>query len=417
MASNFLKQSLFRIKPLRFLLSETDYIEAMFYRRMGYDITISPDRPTPPTFNAKLQWMKLYYRNPLMTLCADKYAVRKFVDEKAGSHILNELYGVFESADEIDFNSFPQSFVLKATHGSGWNIIVKNQPELDTEEARSRMRKWLATNYYDKQKEWCYKDIPPKIVCERYLQAKNGLLPDYKFFCFGGKPLFIQVDTDRFTEHKRCFYNPDWEKQEFGLKYPLYEKDVEKPQCLNEMLEIARALSAPFPFARVDLYEVNGKPVFGEITLYPGNGLERFSPERWDAKLGGLIKPEYGYNMKNPAFLLLFLLLCVPAFGETNTGREDAIAEKLMCPVCAGQSVAESNSELAHDMRKIIRAQIKQEKSDEEIILWFRGKYGDGILAKPPMGGFNLVVWLLPLAALLTGAAFAAGHIRRNMRK
>ncbi len=252
-----------------------------------------PDLKNPKTFNEKIQWIKLYDRNPLMTLYADKYEVRKIVEKKIGPHILNELYGVFENPDEIDFDLLPESFVLKATHGSGWNIIVRDKSVLEIEKAKKGMRKWLGKNFYAKKREWAYKDIPPRIICEKYMENKDGSLNDYKFYCFNGNPLFIQVDFGRYSGHSRAFYDTEWQKLDFFYaksgKVRRCEKERNRPDCLIKMVEIACALSSDFAFARVDLYEVDGKVVFGEVTFYPKNGGGRFSPGHLDVEFGNLI--------------------------------------------------------------------------------------------------------------------------------
>ena len=253
-----------------------------------------PNLKNPRSFNEKIQWIKLYDRNPLMTSYADKYEVRKIVEKKIGSHILNELYGVFESPDEIDFDSLPESFVLKATHGSGWNIIVRSKSVLEVEKAKKKMKRWLGRNFYTKKREWAYKDIPPRIICEKYMENKDGSLNDYKFYCFNGKPLFMQVDFDRYSGHSRAFYNPEWQKLDFFIaksgEVRRCEEEHKRPDSLTDMVEIASALSSDFAFARVDLYEVNGKTVFGEVTFYPKNGGGRFSPEYRDTEFGDLLR-------------------------------------------------------------------------------------------------------------------------------
>ena len=225
-----------------------------------------------------------------MTRYADKYEVRKVVESKIGRHVLNKLHAVFESADEIDLDSLPKSFVLKATHGSGWNVIVKDKSTLDGKETKKKMKKWMATNYYAQKREWAYKNIKPQIVCEKYLENRNGSLIDYKFFCFNGTPHLVQMDVDRHKEHKRVFHDTQWRRLDFSLQYPIYEEEIGPPRCLKDMIEIARKLSSDFTFARVDMYDVDGKAVFGEVTFCPESGMGRFSPEHWDAKLGDLLK-------------------------------------------------------------------------------------------------------------------------------
>ena len=262
-----------------------------------YNLGKFPDLRNPKTLNEKIQWIKLYDRNPLMTLCTDKYKVRKVVENKVGARVLNELYGVYESVDEIDFDSLPESFVLKATHGSGWNIIVKKKSVLERKRAKQRMRKWLGNNFYLKKREWAYKDIQPRIICEKYMENKDGSLNDYKFYCFNGNPHFIQVDVNRYTGHSRAYYSIDWQKLDFFMvkntkrkKILPYEKELERPESLTEMVKIVRKLSSDFRFARIDMYDFEGKAVFGEITFYPSNGGGKFSPEHLDAEFGDLIQ-------------------------------------------------------------------------------------------------------------------------------
>lgn len=278
------------VRSLLRLLPDEALVRLEFIYNFGKFLNLK----NPKTFNEKIQWIKLYEKNPLMTLYADKYEVRKVVEKKFGPHILNELYGVFESPDEIDFDSLPESFVLKATHGSGWNIIVKNKLVFEREKAKKKMRKWLGRNFYTKKREWAYKNIPPRIVCEKYMENKDGSLNDYKFYCFNGDPLFIQVDFDRYTGHGRVFYNPEWQKLDFFLaksrKVRHYEEELERPDSLTDMTEIARVLSSDFTFARIDMYEVEGKAVFGEVTFYPKNGGGRFSPEYRDMEFGDLLR-------------------------------------------------------------------------------------------------------------------------------
>lgn len=273
-------------KRLQFLVSDETFLRSRFRYKSGREMNLQ----NPKTFNEKIQWIKLHDRNSLMTQCADKYAVREVIEKKVGTHILNELYGVFEDPNEIDFDSLPESFVLKATSGSGWNMIVKDKSGFDREKAMKEMKKWISTNYYVKRREWAYKNILPRIICEKYMEDKDGSLPDYKFFCFNGVPRFIQVDLDRYTEHKRAFYDTKWQRVDFSLQYPIYEREIEPPNSLGGMLEIASKLSSEFLFVRVDMYDFNGKPIFGELSFYPEAGFGKFSPDCWDAKFGTFLK-------------------------------------------------------------------------------------------------------------------------------
>ncbi len=280
-------------KKMRRLLSDKTAIECAF--REVFDREL--DLANPVTFNEKLQWTKLYDRNPLMVQCADKYAVREYVVQKGYGHILNELYDVYESVDKIDFESLPDSYVLKVTHGSGWNVLVKDgvvtigTQTRDIKTARRRLKKWLRKSQYIRYREWCYKDIQPRIVCEKYLEDSGGSLADYKIYCFHGEPKMIQVVVDRSTNCQEAFYDAQWRRLDLvSVNNPPCQREIEPPVCLQEMLEIAAAISAEFRYVRVDLYDQSGKPVFGEMTFFPGFGLLKFTPKRYDIEFGNLLK-------------------------------------------------------------------------------------------------------------------------------
>lgn len=241
----------------------------------------------PKSLNEKIQWLKLFDRKNYYSTLADKYEVREYVRKCFSSEILNEVYGVYNSFDEINFNTLPNSFVIKATHGSGWNIICDNKNELDLDSAKKDIEGWLKENYYSYGKEFVYKNIKPRIIVEKYLDFSNGdSLYDYKYFCFNGEPKFIQVDIDRFTNHTRNLYDTTWKKIPCQLHYQDTQKTISQPSNLSKMLEIASKLSKEIKFCRIDLYDLSDKVVFGEITFYPGNGLEKFNPEEYDFKFG-----------------------------------------------------------------------------------------------------------------------------------
>ena len=240
----------------------------------------------PLTFNEKIQWLKLYDRNPLYPVLADKYAVREYVRDCVGEKYLNDLLGVYTSAEDIPFASLPDEFVLKVTNGSGWNIICPDKQALSWNSSKDKLNKWLRSDYYRLGREWAYKNIEPKIICEKFLRDERGKIPkDFKFFCFNGVPRLIQVDSERFEHHTRAFYDPQWNKLPFELLYPSHQEDMQKPGRLEEMLSVAASISKEIPFCRVDLYSLP-RIVFGEITFYPGNGVETFKPEGFDAHWG-----------------------------------------------------------------------------------------------------------------------------------
>jgi hypothetical protein len=222
-----------------------------------------------------------------MTRLADKIEVREYIKEIVGEEYLIPLIGIYNSYKDIDFLKLPKSFVLKANHGSGWNIICHNKLNLDIRKTKIKLKKWYKTNFYYYQGEWAYRNIIPRFICERLILDENGQLPvDYKFFCFNGEPLYIQVDLDRFIDHKRVFFNPLWELQPFRLLYPSTSKDIPEPENLDVMLNIAQKLSSGHIFTRVDLYDIKGSVFFGEICFYPENGKGIFYPRNWDFILG-----------------------------------------------------------------------------------------------------------------------------------
>jgi len=245
------------------------------------------DLDIPETFNEKTIWLKMNYRNPLAHILADKVLVKEFVKEVIGEKYLIPNIAVYDKVDQIDFSTLPQSFVLKANHGSGWNIICANKLDIDIIKTKIKLNNWLNTNYYDFGKEYQYRDIKPKIICETYLQnTKEEPLIDYKIFCFSGKPIYIQVDLDRHTSHKRNFYDINWKLTPFTTCYPIGKTVLPKPILLDEMLDIAVKLSTGMQFARIDMYYYMGNIYFGEITLHHGGGFEPFIPKEYDSILG-----------------------------------------------------------------------------------------------------------------------------------
>ena len=260
----------------------------LFYREAyGY----FPNLNNPKTFDEKLQWYKLYYRVPLMTTLTDKYEVRLYLEDKGFSGILNELYGVYNSVDKIDFSKLPERFVIKATHGSGMNIICKDKESLNWETSRRLMNKWLKRNWYHFGREWPYKNIRPRLICEKYLENKEfEELIDYKFYCYNNKPEMLFVCTGRFSAGglKYSAYDMDWNRISVYKGRPSIDIVMEKPDNLQAMITIASELCQGFPFIRVDLYSVKGKIVFGELTFYPDSGIVPFTPDKYNYFFGDL---------------------------------------------------------------------------------------------------------------------------------
>jgi hypothetical protein len=241
----------------------------------------------PETFSEKLQWLKIYDRNPIYNLVCDKYAVRSYVADRIGEQYLTNLYGVYQSSREINWEALPNQFVLKANHGSNWNIFCKNKRKLNIELASREVDDWMTRNFYYHGREWIYKDISPKIICEEYLEGeKETGLADYKFYCFNERIEFIQVDVNRHTNHKRAIFDIDWNLLPFNIIYKLPDIEIPRPPQLEEMIEITNAFVKGFPFIRVDLYLVHDRIYFGELTICTAAGFPDLIPPEYDFILG-----------------------------------------------------------------------------------------------------------------------------------
>ena len=262
-------------------------IEHQFERAVGY----KPDIDNPKSFNEKLQWLKLYNEDPLLTKCADKYLVRDYVKEKIGEEYLIPLLEVWDSPDEINFDKLPNQFVLKVNWGSGQNIIVKDKSKLDIEEAKAKLKKWMKphSNHYYFGFEWCYKNIKPIIIAEKFIQQLNNDLYDYKFFSYNGKVKNLFVASDRFNNKYFDYYDTQWNLLPFEIWSKNSPNGIAKPQNLEKMISLTETLSKDFPFARVDFYDLEERIYFGEITFYPTSGLEALKPVEWDYKLGEMM--------------------------------------------------------------------------------------------------------------------------------
>lgn len=277
------------------LLKKCKFLPQNIYVKYYYEYYTGKklDLEKPIEFNQKIQWYKVYYHNPLLTKLVDKYTVREFVKDKIGDKYLNECYQVYDKVDDVNTDELPNRFVLKAVHGCNFNIIVKDVERLNRTKANFKMRKWMRRNqYYRGGLEWAYKNIPPKIIAEKYLKDGNkDVLIDYKFYCFDGVVKFLQVDIERGINDYRVFYDTNWNKLEFtkGVGI-LYEKELEKPINFDEMLNVASVLSEEFPFVRVDLYSINNATIFGEMTFYPGDGRQEFYPDKFNKIVGDYFK-------------------------------------------------------------------------------------------------------------------------------
>lgn len=276
--------------------SDYAYIQKVAKERFGREMNLA----APKTYTEKLQWLKFFYRNEEMPICSDKYRVREYLKECGLEHLGNEVLGVYDDARKIDFDSLPEKFVAKANHGSGWNLICKDKAGLDKKGSVKLMNEWLKLNLYVFGREWNYKDIEPRIVVEKYIEYEP--LNDYKFMCFNGEPLYMQLNNDYNGKHFVDFYELDgWKHLPFSYgSYRISDRVIEKPPMYDKMFELARQLSKPFPFVRVDFYNYDDVVILGELTFFPGGGLWPLNPVEtgYDEILGEkLILPTPNHNL------------------------------------------------------------------------------------------------------------------------
>lgn len=275
-------------------MPDEQYLKLMYWAILHRKL----DLKNPKTFNEKLQWLKLHDRKTEYTVMVDKYEAKRYVAERIGEQYIIPTLGIWEHFDEIDFESLPNQFVLKCTHDSGGLVVCKDKSKLNKSTAREKIERSLKCNYYLSSREWPYKNVPPRIIAEKYMSDiqnaadEESSLKDYKFYCFSGEPKFLYI-SDRLDDHTKArvsFANMKWESAPFGrTDYREFEELPERPQHFEEMIKLARVLSEGFTFLRVDLYEINKKVYFGELTFHPCAGFMPFKPEEWDKKLGQLI--------------------------------------------------------------------------------------------------------------------------------
>lgn len=271
------------------VLPDEIYLKLLFHGRVGY----WPNLHNPKTFNEKLQWLKLNDKHPEYTKMVDKVDAKEYVARIIGKKYVIPTLGVWDNVEEIDWKSLPDKFVIKCAGDSGGIVICKNKETLDIESARKILKAGWKSNYYNYYKEYPYNDVKPRIIAEKYMVDESGYeLKDYKFFCFDGIPKFLKVDFDRQINHRANYYNTDWNILPFyEVCYPKdEEKNISKPINFDEMIEVAKALSKDIPFVRIDLYNVNGKIYFGEMTFFPATGMGRIEPLEWDYKIGDYLR-------------------------------------------------------------------------------------------------------------------------------
>ena len=275
-----------------YILSDRSFIKRIYRIRMGKEINLR----NPKTFTEKCNWLKLYDRRPEYTIMVDKYAARQYVSEKIGEHYLVPLLGVWDHAEDIDFSALPQKFVLKCNHNSDVTICT-NKARLDIETVKNKLEIQLQDDYYKHKREWPYKNIKRKIICEKFMENSGDQeLVDYKIFCFNGSPRFVMVNSNRFGEGgvKVDMYDMDWNHMDMqDGHYPMAGDVFNKPDCFDEIVALSKKLSENIPFIRVDFNYWDNKLYFGELTFYHSAGLESFEPQKWDEVLGDwLVLPE-----------------------------------------------------------------------------------------------------------------------------
>ena len=261
-------------KSLRFLPDKA-YIKLYYRFRVGRKLDIK----NPTTLNEKLQWMKFNYRFPLQSIVSDKLLVRDYVADKIGGEFLIPLIGTWEKFDDIDFEKLPNKFVLKCNHDSGGLVVCTDKNNLNYKKSRKKIEKSLNSNFFYIGREYQYKNIKPMIICEQFISDRGNVPMDYKIYCFNGKPDVILVCRDRFSKNTHrasyLFFDQEWKFLPLDKgDDELGEVDIPRPNNLDKMIDIARNLSEDFLFARIDLYNIDGKIYFGEITLSPNSGFD-----------------------------------------------------------------------------------------------------------------------------------------------
>lgn len=274
-------------------ISDEKMLEILYLRAFHKKLNLA----VPETFNEKLQWLKIHDRKPEYTKMVDKYEAKKYVANIIGNEYIIPTLGIWKSFDDIDFDNLPNQFVLKCTHDSGGLIICRDKSKFNKKQARKKIEKSLKVNFYNVGREWQYKSVKPHIIAEQYMEEfdedkdSSGLM-DYKFYCFNGKVrcLYISCGMDNHDTAKVSFLTPSWELAPFSrTDYKSFNTLPKKPSLFDEMIKLAECLSSNTKFLRVDLYEINGKIYFSELTFAPCSGLMPFEPKEWDKILGSWI--------------------------------------------------------------------------------------------------------------------------------
>lgn len=281
------------LKHCGFLFPDDKYLKMLFRLYMGYNLNLD----NPRTFQEKLQWLKLYNRRQEYVTMVDKYAAKEYVKGLLGEQYVVPTIAVWDRPEEIDWDKLPNQFVLKTTHGGGsiGVAICKDKASFDKDKAIKQLSTNLKFDIYDWFREWQYHHVPRRILAEQYLSddstSVKGDLNDYKFYCFNGVVTYCEVITGRRTKKQIDFFDLNWNHMPFTFEGREFaDNQVPKPDCFDEMIYVAGKLCKDLPFSRIDLYVVNGRVYFGEITFFPASGFRYYSPEEWNMKLGDMIE-------------------------------------------------------------------------------------------------------------------------------
>lgn len=303
--------------------TKKNILKDTFKKRVGYDL----DLENPKSFNEKIMWLKLYYQDPLITQCCDKFAVKEYVDKTIGEGHVVPTIAAWDDPDKIDFDALPEQFVLKVNWSSGYNIIVKDKSKLDQEKTRRQLKRWMAPdrNAYYQLFNWGFKHMKPVVYAEEYIEQVDGQVYDYKFFVFNGKEkaMFIATDRSKGFELTYDWYDRDFNHLPFRYGGVMNAKSTPaKPQNYEKMIELAEKLAKPFPFVRVDFYEVENRILLGEMTFYSGGGVLPFDPEEWDFKMGSWLELPGKKITDNDSILHPIRVFLVKRFRKTRSAAK-----------------------------------------------------------------------------------------------
>jgi len=277
------------------MISDYDFIVNQYKKCVGIDLNLV----SPCRYTEKLQWLKLFWRDERATICANKYTVKQYLNELGYGYLLNDTIAYYTNVNDINIDELPNRFVLKGTHGSGWNLIVKDKSKVNWYIWKKIMKCWLEQDLSWYGREWVYRNQPHGILVEKYLEDDSGELRDFKIICANGNPLFMQIDENRATNHKRIYVDENGKAIDMDDSQESQHPNIHFGDNQREMFRLAKELSSPFPYVRVDFYECNGKIYFGELTFFGASGFFKFEPDKWDFIWGEKIHlPEPNHNLE-----------------------------------------------------------------------------------------------------------------------